>query len=128
VRRRTSSWSSGPAPLQEENAELTAHVEFRMQDIKRLRTRVAELETERTPKLCGRAQASSAPCPDHDPDGAKFATARPAEVPDARRDAAVEKLRTLLAGQREDPHDGPLHHDYRLGHDLEIAPQEAPRV
>lgn len=33
--------------LQEENAELTAHVEFRMKDIKRLRARVAELEAER---------------------------------------------------------------------------------
>jgi hypothetical protein len=33
----------------------------------------------------------------------------------------VEKLRALLGGQRvavEDPHDSPLHHDYRLGHDL----------
>lgn len=33
----------------------------------------------------------------------------------------VQKLRSLLAGQRavlEDPHDSPLHHPYRLGHDL----------
>jgi len=33
----------------------------------------------------------------------------------------VKKLRSLLAGQRaalEDPHDSPLHHSYRLGHDL----------
>ena len=33
----------------------------------------------------------------------------------------VKKLRALLAGQRaelEDPHDSPLHHDYRLGRDV----------
>ncbi|MFI1165563.1 hypothetical protein ACH4UM_18600 [Streptomyces sp. NPDC020801] len=33
----------------------------------------------------------------------------------------VTKLRALLAGQHaavEDPHDGPLHHDYRVGRDL----------
>jgi hypothetical protein len=33
----------------------------------------------------------------------------------------VEKLRGLLSGQRaavEDPHDSPLHHDYRVGRDL----------
>ena len=35
----------------------------------------------------------------------------------------VRKLRALLAGQRaavavEDPHDGPLHHSYRVGRDL----------
>lgn len=33
----------------------------------------------------------------------------------------VRRLRDLLAGQRaavEDPHDSPLHHTYRLGHDL----------
>jgi hypothetical protein len=36
----------------------------------------------------------------------------------------VEKLRSLLAGQRavlEDPHDGPLAHTYRVGHDLPEA-------
>ncbi|MFP3990689.1 hypothetical protein U9R90_25130 [Streptomyces sp. E11-3] len=33
----------------------------------------------------------------------------------------VRKLRALLSGQRnavEDPHDSPLHHDYRVGRDL----------
>ncbi|MGW2692418.1 hypothetical protein ACWC3Y_11210 [Streptomyces sp. NPDC001296] len=33
----------------------------------------------------------------------------------------VQKLRNLLAGQRaalEDPHDSPLHHTYRISHDL----------
>jgi hypothetical protein len=33
----------------------------------------------------------------------------------------VQKLRDLLAGQRaalEDPHDSPLHHEYRIPHDL----------
>lgn len=36
----------------------------------------------------------------------------------------VQRLRALLARQRttvEDPHDGPLHHDYLLGHDLPEA-------
>ncbi len=35
----------------------------------------------------------------------------------------VRELRNLLAGQRaaiEDPHDSPLHHPYRLGHDLPV--------
>jgi hypothetical protein len=30
----------------------------------------------------------------------------------------VQKLRALLAGQREDVHDGPPHHTYRVGRDL----------
>lgn len=35
----------------------------------------------------------------------------------------VQKLRALIAGQREDAHDGLLHHPYRLGRDLpEVRP------
>lgn len=51
-------------------------------------------------------------------------TDKAAEVPPAPQadvSRQVEKLRTLLAGQRaavEDPHDSPLHHDYRVGRDL----------
>ena len=41
------------------------------------------------------------------------------EVPqDARRAKSVVKLRGLLAGQREDAHDSPLHHTYAVGRDL----------
>ncbi|MFE9845836.1 hypothetical protein [Streptomyces goshikiensis] len=36
--------------------------------------------------------------------------------------ASVAKLRSLLAPPLEDPHDSPLHHTYRLGHDLPEAP------
>ncbi|MFJ5259128.1 hypothetical protein ACIQAC_01455 [Streptomyces sp. NPDC088387] len=49
----------------------------------------------------------------------KAAETVPAPEPDVSR--PVLKLRTLLAGQRaalEDPHDNPLHHDYRVGRDL----------
>ncbi|MCX4540457.1 hypothetical protein [Streptomyces sp. NBC_01565] len=45
------------------------------------------------------------------------------EEPNPRRDASVAKLQALLAGQREDPHDSPLHHTYRLGHDLPEVPR-----
>lgn len=54
----------------------------------------------------------------------------PVETPDPRRDAAVAKLRGLLAVQRDAadaPHEGPEHHTYEIPRDREF-PQEAPRV
>ncbi|GAA3267820.1 hypothetical protein [Streptomyces lavendulae] len=53
--------------LQEENAELTAHVDFRMQDIERLRARVAELEVLtpaaiQTCRVCGAGYDLGQPC------------------------------------------------------------------
>lgn len=77
-------------------------------ELARLRKRVAELEAE--------LEAESG-CPgaaiDHDESGI---CNHP--LPDARRDESVAKLRSLLAGQREDTYVSPLHTDYRIGHDL----------
>lgn len=66
---------------------------------------VAELE----------AAASSTRTADEDP----IAYSLTAKATDPHREKSVAQLRALLAGQPEDPHDSPLHHTYRLGHDLE---------
>lgn len=71
-----------------------------------LTRRVAELE----------AAASSTRTADEDP----IAYALTVKA-DPAREQSVVKLRALLAGQSEDPHDGPLHHAYRIGHDLEAT-------
>lgn len=72
-------------------------------ELERLRARVAELEAARNGSRPG---GHSHP-----------------EADDVS--LQVRKLRALLAGQRavvseplEDPHDSPLHHDYRVGRDL----------
>lgn len=77
----------------------------------RLRKRVAELEG-----------LLEAPGRDADEDPIAYALTDMAELP-AVDDVTpkVQKRRALFAGQRavvEDPHDGPLHHDYRVDRDL----------
>ncbi|MFD6970722.1 hypothetical protein [Streptomyces sp. NPDC059949] len=99
-------------------------------EIARLRARVAELEALeparfQTCRTCGAGYEYGKPC-----GTCNFKALMATAQQDARRDASAAKLRSLLAGQRaavEDPHDSPLHHDYRLGHDLpEIAEVSRP--
>lgn len=74
-------------------------------EVKRLTARVAELEA-------GRPLEGTA-----DEDPIAFALTEAAD--DVR--PQVRKVRALLAGQTaavEEPHDSPLHHDYRVGRDL----------
>lgn len=62
---------------------------------------------------CGRELSTGEPCPDH-PQPASAASGKDVSP-------QVHRLRDLLARQRrdqEDPHDGPLHHDYATGRDL----------
>ncbi|MFF3511591.1 hypothetical protein [Streptomyces sp. NPDC002573] len=97
-------------------------------ELEQLRARVAELEAERhtTNEALAdvtvaqrAAEAAAAPGPDG-------ITRRFAPTQALREDGEdvtpqVQKLRALLAGQRaalEDPHDGPLHHTYRVARDL----------
>ena len=90
--------------------------------------RVAELEAEHA------GQGDGCSCPPADRphqvgclrDGVPDAsTSTFTPVAALREDVSpqVEKLRNLLAGQRaaiEDPHDSPLHRDYRVPHDLPV--------
>lgn len=96
----------------------------------RLRVRVAELETERSrpaPVLPPRAIAAAELVrADHYKDAARLLEDT------GQDDDAVNFLDVMADGIRElateqvsleDPHDGPLHHTYRLGHDLPEAPR-----
>lgn len=134
------------AEQEEVRVDLWAHLDFRLRDIKRLRARVAELEAERGTLVAARdaqiiawlgkkaREYGTSNRESRDKAEAVFrmadklsrgAVRQPveAERPDPRRDASVAKLRALLAGQREDPHDGPLHHEYRIARDLPEAPR-----
>jgi hypothetical protein len=126
--------------------------EFLLRDAQRSQDRVTELELERhetNESLDDAVQElrarQSCPCPPADRlhqlgcplDGVPVAAPceRPVNeltavfmpVASLREDDAtpqVQKLRSLLAGQRaelEDPHDSPLHQTYRLSHDLPEA-------
>jgi len=149
-----------------ESAGVRAHCEFLMRDVKRLRARVAELETAplylaeydgMEPELHrtiegakdlvidgASADMKSIPGrswdlieeedgvlqmvwvdPDTDrplaegPGRVTPMRVQPAPVPDA--EVSADKLTRLLAPTqtlREDPHDGPLSHQYRLSHDM----------
>ncbi|MFC5202813.1 hypothetical protein [Streptomyces kaempferi] len=85
----------------------------------RLRARVAELEAERhstNEALDDAVQALRAKQEQPAPMYVSRALPRRDAVEDVT--PQVAKLRALLAGQREDRHDSPLHHDYRVPRDL----------
>ena len=116
-----------------------AEVEFLIQEVDRKSARIAELEAERHTTnealddavqalRAGQSDGCSCPPADHPHQvGCLLDVPAPGSperpVAALREDVSpqVEKLRALLGGQRvavEDPHDSPLHHPYRLGHDL----------
>lgn len=98
----------------------------------RLRARVAELEATTDGCSCPPADHPhqvgcplDLPAPGSSERPVNKLTAAYMPVAALREDVSpqVEKLRNLLAGQRaaiEDPHDSPLHHDYRIPHDLPV--------
>lgn len=60
---------------------------------------------------CGRALSTGEPCPDHPSPAVEDVSPQ------------VQQLRGLLARQREDAHDSPLHHTYAVGRDFpEVRP------
>jgi hypothetical protein len=88
----------------------------------RLRARVAELEAATDGCSCPPADhPHQVGCPLDSVPEALTQSFAPAAAPHEDVSRQVEKLRNLLAGQRaavEDPHDSPLHHNYRVPHDL----------
>ena len=94
-----------PTAQDDETAGLRAHAEFLMRDVKRLRTRVAELEA--------RIEAEECRCPEPAP----LCQGCHCRCHAKQADASADRLTRLLA-PCEDPHDGPLAHTYRVGRDL----------
>ena len=97
--------------------------------VAKFRARVAELEAERhstNEALDDAVQElrarQSCPCPPADQPGPHqvgcFFDGVPVSPPSERPVNELTAKFMPVAAYREDPHDSPLHHDYRVGHDL----------
>jgi len=89
----------------------------------RLRAQVAELNESLTAaaEALRARQGVGCSCPPVDQPGPHQVGCPQAEVPGPSVDESADRLSRFfapVAALREDPHDGPLHHDYRVGHDL----------
>jgi hypothetical protein len=101
--------------------KLARMVKSDVAEVDRLRAQVAELNESLTVAAEALRARQSCPCPSVDQPGPHQVGCPQAEVPGRSVEVSADRLSRFfapVASLREDPHDSPLHHSYRVPRDL----------